>query len=415
MKYTRLVFTDLNGCLRGKYLPATIYNKDKSTRAARSVMAQDIEGEESEVLEEFAPDHHDRDIILVADESASYTSHLDPDVTTVMADYQEKDGTDHPIAPRTILKRSIEQLRSTGYDLKCATEIEFYLTSPELDILTNEPTDEPYGGINSINSIRPFLDDMQKITENIGLETEGILNEAGSGQFEITFQADNPLAMADKTMFFKQALRDTAKKHGKSVSFLAKHDVHNVSSSQHVHMSLWKNGKQASAEDPSLLESFIAGQVLHAHESFALYCPNPNSFRRYILGQTYVSWLPNHDEDNRRASFRISGDKGNQHLENRIPGADANVYLILAAAIFAGTEGITNSLTYEDAEVAKSASTTFPLSQDHALSLFESSKFIKNNFGEDFAKLYVGVKRQELTRFAEQITKWELQTFGRQV
>ncbi len=415
MKKVRIVFPDLNGCLRGKILPEDQFNQNKNIRIPRSVLSQDIEGEEADVLEEFSPSYHDKDLLVVPDESTLFESPHANDMKSVMADAREQDNTDHPVAPRTILKRAVAELAELGYEMKIASEIEFYLTDLERNLMLYSDIDMPFGDVNSIDSLNDFIAELETATKAIGLTTESILNEAGAGQLEITYGAMDPLNMADKTTFFKQAVRDIAKKHGMGATFLAKPDVNNVSSSQHMHMSLWKDGAQVSADDKSILNAMIAGQARYAHDSFALYCPNPNSFRRYVLGKQYVSERPDWGDDNRRSSLRVTGDEGNTHIENRIPGADANIYLVSAAIIFASIEGIKANLTLESPEVVEASNIEFPMSMNDAINLFENSDFIVEHFGKDFTTLYAGIKHEELLRFSEQITDWERQTFGKQV
>lgn len=415
MNKVRILFPDMNGCLRGKIVPEEQFNNAPVVRVPRSVLSQDIEGEESDALEEFSPRYHDRDLIVAVDESTKYTAPHQPSTINYMANAQEQDGKNHPVAPRSILQQAITALQDLGYTMRCSAEIEFYLTDKEGRLMTYSEYDLPFGDVNSLTALEAYITDLEAATNAIGLKTESILNEAGAGQLEITYNAQDPLSTADKISFFKLAAREVARKHGMGVSFLAKPDVHNVSSSQHIHFSLWSGETQVSASDGVLRESMLASLILRAHESFALYCPNPNSFRRYSLGKTYIASKPDWGEDNRRVSFRIAGNGDNVHIENRIPGADANIYLVLSCIIYACIEGIQNKLTLEDKGVAKAMKQTFPESLPHALQLFTKSDFIKNNLGEDFAILYDGIKHQEFVRFSEQITDWERKTFGRQV
>src|SRR5690606_5536889 len=212
--------------------------------------------------------------------------------THVLADVAEPGKDELSISPRTILKNAQAALKKAGYEMKVATELEFYLTHADGSYFTSADIVRPYGDVNALQALDIVVDDILVATKSIGLTTESILNEAGPAQLEVNFEPLSPVEIADKTSLFKQSVRDVARRHGYGATFLAKPLVHDVSSSQHVHISLWKDGKNVFDEDEKILDAFLAGQVKYAHETFALMCPNPNSFRRYTLQQGYVPTHP---------------------------------------------------------------------------------------------------------------------------
>ena len=211
MKKVRILFPDLNGCLRGKIIPEDQYKSGDNMRMPRSILAQDIEGDETTALEEFSPSYQDRDFLLVPDESTKFTT-ANSNTTNIMADARNSDNTDHPVAPRTVLKDAIAKLAEQGYEMQAASELEFYLTDRNGHLMAYSELDMPYGDVNSVQALELFLDELHEAVKSIGLDVESILNEAGVGQFEVTYKPLDPLSMADKTTFFKQTVRDLARR-----------------------------------------------------------------------------------------------------------------------------------------------------------------------------------------------------------
>ena len=92
-----------------------------------------------------------------------------------------------------------------------------------------------------------------------------------------------------------------------------------------------------------MFDRFIAGQLAGLRELTLFYAPHVNSYKRFAPGSfapTAVAW----GNDNRTCSMRVVGHDEAQRLENRLPGADVNPYLALAAMIAAGLHGVDSEL-----------------------------------------------------------------------
>ncbi|CAM6108159.1 unnamed protein product [Calypogeia fissa] len=115
--------------------------------------------------------------------------------------------------------------------------------------------------------------------------------------------------MADRHVVYKQCLNELADQLGVSVTFMAKPDVDQPGSSSHLHLSLWKDGKNTFDGDKKLgslscsdeFRWFLGGWMKHTPELMVFYAPNVNSFKRFMSG----NWAPTHD--NRTALFRVVG------------------------------------------------------------------------------------------------------------
>ena len=107
-------------------------------------------------------------------------------------------------------------------------------------------------------------------------------------------------------------------------------------------------GGNVFASDETTFERFVAGQLACLQELTLFFAPHVNSYKRFVPGSfapTAVAW----GNDNRTCSMRVVGHGESLRVENRLPGADVNPYLALAAMIAAGLHGIDNELELEPA------------------------------------------------------------------
>jgi glutamine synthetase len=181
-----------------------------------------------------------------------------------------------------------------------------------------------------------------------GIPVEVAQGEGGVGQFEVTLAHAEPLEMADRHVVYKHGVKALAHRHGLAATFMAKPREGEAGSSCHIHLSLARDGESAlTAADGSLSQvgaAFVAGLVRFAPDFCLLYAPYANSYRRLQPG----SWAPANltwGLDNRTVLVRVCGSANARRLEFRLPGADANPYLAIAALIAAGIAGVEQDLT----------------------------------------------------------------------
>jgi glutamine synthetase len=224
--------------------------------------------------------------------------------------------------------------------------------------------------------------------------------------------------MADNHCLYKQCLKEVADQMGVSVTFMAKFSDKQAGSSCHVHLSLWRDGKSAFTGDRDLgpvecsdvFQHFLAGWMAHVPELMVFYAPTVNSYKRYQSG----SWAPTRlawSHDNRTAGFRIVGRGNSLRIECRLPGADCNPYLVYAASLASGLDGIARRLTppksYDGDVYAASELVHVPKTLAEATDLFEKSEFAKSAFGHDVVEHYTHFFRTEQTSYDRAVTDWE--------
>ncbi len=336
------------------------------------------------------------------------------------------------VAPRSVLRRQVDALAERGLRAAAATELEHYLyrTSYAEADRSGHARLEPAGWYREDYQLQQgartedFHAAARRHLTRSGVPVESSKGEFGVGQHELNVRYADHLEMADRHVVFKQCLKETADRQGVSVTFMAKPHVDQAGSSCHVHISLWREDVNAFVGDVDLgvggvrsadeLRWFVAGCLAHLPELMLLVAPTVNSYKRYVDS----SWAPTRlawSVDNRTAGLRVVGHGDGLRVECRVPGADCNPYLALAAIVAAGLSGIDRRLDppppcIGDAYVAHDLP-RLPATLREAVDLFEASSFARTALGDDVVDHYVHAGRTEQAAFDIAVTDWERQRY----
>ncbi len=421
------IVPDINGVQRGKVLPAKKFLSsvtDRSLRIPGSVFICTIDGQYPEDI----PDIWDKDPdkILIADpKTLCIAPGFKSPTAFVIADAYNGDGTLVDIAPRAILKRVLELYADKGWKPIVAPEVEFYLVSQNVDPdfpLTPptgqsgraETASQPYG-LEAMNDYEDIIDHIYDDCELMGLNIDTMIHEMGAAQLEVNFIHGDPLRLADEVFLFKRVVRRVAKDHGVYATFMANPIAGQPGSAMHIHQSVVdaETGKNLFAtnngRDSALFRSHVAGLVRLMPQISALWAPNVNSFRRMrpdSAAPINVQW----GVDNRSCGFRVPvSDRNNRRVENRLPGADANPYLAIAASLVCGYIGMAERMVPPKMieGSAYNRARTLPRTLENALDRFSSCKAVKQLLGEDFFDIYFAIKDHELFNYQSVVSSWE--------
>ena len=419
---------DMNGVLRGKVLPATKLieaERDRSLRLPSSVFAVTVTGEYAGA-DDDPETYSDPDMVLIPDPA---TLRVAPGLKTptayVFADALHRDGTPWASSPRHVLRAVTDLYRDRGWSPVIAPELEFYLTAvnPDPDIpLTPavgrsgraESSPQPYG-LESINEYEDLIDAIYEHSDIAGLGVDTMIHESGTAQLEINFLHGEPVLLSDQVMVFKRIVRQVALSHGMYATFMAKPMETQPGSAMHLHISVVAEGDgrnlfaDPDGADSAMFRHFVGGLQTFLPEIAPLFAPNVNSFRRMRPSHSApinVQW----GADNRSCGLRVPiADAANRRIENRLPGADANPYLAMAAALVSGWLGVTGEVepmsqvhgnAYEHAR-------TLPRTLDEALERFRACEPVRGLLGESFYTAFAAIKEAELEAFQGVISSWE--------
>jgi glutamine synthetase len=171
---------------------------------------------------------------------------------------------------------------------------------------------------------------------------------ATAGQCEIDMRYNSLVTMADSLMMYKYVVKNVARAHGKTATFMPKPLFQDNGSGMHVHQSLWKDGVNLFADAngyaglSDMARYYIGGLLRHAPALLAICAPTTNSYRRLVPGYEAPVNLV-YSKRNRSAAVRIpmySTNPKTKRIEFRPPDATANPYLTFAALMLAGLDGI---------------------------------------------------------------------------
>jgi len=337
----------------------------------------------------------------------------------VLCDVKSEKTHDYvAVAPRSILRRQVDAAKKAGYTGYAATELEHYLftntfrQAAQLDYRNLEPAGWYLEDYHILQGTRTegFHSAARRHLKNSGVPVETSKGEWGKGQHELNIRYAEVLDMADRHAVFKQALKEIAESMGMSVTFMAKFAADGAGSSCHIHFSLWRDKKNAFTGQSDTFKHFLGGWIAHVPDVMVFYAPTVNSYKRYVDG----SWAPTRmawSMDNRTAGFRVVGSGQSLRIECRIPGADCNPYLALAASLASGLDGIKNKIKPPEVFVGDIYQARnlprVPYTLSQALETFENSKFVKAAFGAEVVEHYSHFYRTEAAAFDKAVTDWE--------
>jgi len=357
--------------------------------------------------------------------------HLVPDMRTlrlaswldktafVLCDVKSQKTHDYVgVAPRSILRRQVDAAAKLGYHGFAATELEHYLfrTSYRQAAQQGYRELEPAGWyledyhILQGTRTEAFHAAARRHLKRSGVPVETSKGEWGRGQHELNVRYAEALEMADRHVVFKQCLKEVAEAAGMSVTFMAKIAADSAGSSCHIHFSLWRDGKNAFDAQPDVFRWFLGGWIARVPDVMVFYAPTVNSYKRYVD----ASWAPTRlawSHDNRTAGFRVVGKGAALRIECRIPGADCNPYLALAASLASGLDGIAQRTEPPECFVgdiyAAKNLPRVPYTLAEATSRFEQSEFALRVFGSEVVEHYSHFYRTETTAYDRAVTDWE--------
>jgi glutamine synthetase len=414
---------DMQGRLQGKRCAARYFVDEvlpNSAEGCNYLLAVDVEMNTVGGYAMSSWDSGYGDFVMKPDLSTLRRVPWQEGTALVMCDLVWEDGAPVVASPRQILKRQLDRLAERGLRAFVGTELEFIV----FDNTYEDAWDRGYRGLTPANQynvdysllgtarVEPLLRAIRNHMAGAGMVVESAKGECNPGQHEIAFRYTEALATCDNHSIYKTGAKEIAAQQGKALTFMAKYNEREGSSC-HIHLSLRSaDGEPVFAEGHGmsrLMEHFMAGQLAALRELTYFLAPNINSYKRYAQGSfapTAVAW----GRDNRTCALRVVGHGQSLRFENRVPGADVNPYLAVAALIAAGLHGVENELPLEE-EFTGNAYTsdkpTVPATLRDAASLLAKSELAREAFGADVVEHYLNAARVELAAFDSSVTDWE--------
>jgi glutamine synthetase len=326
--------------------------------------------------------------------------------------------------PRLRLAEVVRELHAKDLYPTVAVELEFYLVAQRLgdDGMPMLP-DNPSTGqaesstqvysMDDLDDFGPFIKLVQKYCEIQSVPASAAVAEYAPGQFEINLEhRDDPVAACDDAIYLKRIIKAAARELGFQATFMARPFANYSGSGMHLHVSIQdKQGVNQFAADDATLRAAVAGLQRCMEESMLIFAPHANSYRRF-REHAYVPLSPSWGYNNRTVALRIPAGEGHAtRIEHRLPGADANPYLAMAAVLAGILEGLSDRQE-PDAPIEGNADKLCPATLTpnwlYAIRDFDDSAFIARHFGAEFHKLFGEIKNAEHERFRREVSPLEV-------
>ncbi len=422
IKYFMINFTDILGMQRTKLVPIRAIGRMQEGGAGFAGFAGGMD---------YTPAHPD--MLVMPDADMAVQIPWQPDMAWVPGNPVMKNEYAAQ-APRNVLRKQIADAAELGLHFKIGVEPEFSLLNQDGTAVADQldtrakPCYDQQSMMRNYHIIRETSDYMHEM----GWGCYQNDHEDANGQWEMNWDFDDVLKMADQLSFFKFMIKHVAEKHGMRASFMPKPLPTLTGNGLHAHVSAWDGtGKDAktnlfagSEDTPAgrhgLSETgahFLGGMLKHGSGMTVICCPTVNSYKRIGAPSTASgsSWAPNSITwagDNRTHLVRVPGGG---RMELRLPDGATNPYLMPAVIMAAGLSGVRAKIDpgethdvdmYLDADKVKDAA-KLPQNMLDGLRTYEADTELTASMGEEFSKAFVKLKHKEWNDYAAHFTQWE--------
>ncbi|MGP4028275.1 hypothetical protein [Actinomadura sp. 3N407] len=346
-----------------------------------------------------------------------------------------QDGTVHPLDTRAVLRRETDRLAGHGWSVKAAFEIEWAVSnkngSNKNEANKNGSEGEgdgffpacrgPAYGMTRVTELAGYLRDVLTALRETGVTVVQLHPEYAAGQYEVSVAAEDPIGAADTAVVVRETIRAVSMEHGLAASFSPKVEADSVGNGAHVHLSLWRanadgpSNAMAGGDGPCGMtaagEAFTAGILHRLPALLAVGAPTVASYLRLIPSHwagAFACW----GLENREAALRfVTGADGERataaNVEVKCVDAAANPYLLLAALLAAGRDGLdadrglpepvgVDPAGFAADERAARGIDPLPSSLAESVAAFEADTVLRDALGEAVTDTVSAVRRGEI-------------------
>ncbi|NXG23029.1 LGSN protein, partial [Grallaria varia] len=408
VQFVRFESIDLHGVSRSKNVPSRFFHEKAIHGVAmpRSYLELTLNPKDNE-LDYINATNFNCDIILNPDLSTFRILPWTEQTARVICDSFTVLGNPLMTSPRHIAKKQLSQLQDNGLSLHSAFTYEFCIYGIT-EVVNSKTISFPAATILN-NHDQTFIQELIEGMYYAGANIESFSSSSGPGQMEITFHPAFGIDAADSAFTFRTGIKEVAKKYNYVASFFSESGFYNSGALSH---SLWDlNGQKnlfsagyGVEELTEIGKNWLSGLLAHTAAISCLMAPTTSCRKPYSKYSkesketVNAKWAYN---DNSCAfNVKCHGGKGTQ-IENKLSSAAANPYLVLAATIAAGLDGVKRGLRYDDMleeedDTGGLKHSSVPLKLEDALVALEKDSCIKEALGETFIRYFVAMKHYEL-------------------
>ncbi|GAB0153798.1 MULTISPECIES: type III glutamate--ammonia ligase [Marinobacterium] len=344
----------------------------------------------------------------------------------------------HPYCSRVVLKQQLARLADRGWTLNTGVEPEFSLFTRDdkgvlMPVDESDVLDKPCYDYKGLSRSRAFLEKLVESLQQVDFDVYQIDHEDANGQFEINYTYSDALTSADRFTFVRMAAGEIANELDMVCSFMPKPSSDRTGNGMHFHLSITDKDGRNLFHDPDdvsgmglskMAYHFTAGLLAHAPALCAFAAPTVNSYKRLVVGgnASGATWAPAYicfGDNNRSAMVRVPYGR----LEFRLPDSGCNPYLVTAAIIAAGMDGIEReldpgepmnlnlySLTLD--QIKEKGVEILPQNLNEALDALEADTVFTEALGQEIVSEFLKVKRTEWVEYSRHVSDWEVSHYA---
>jgi len=346
-------------------------------------------------------------------------------------------GKPYEFDSRVVLKKAVARLAERGWTLNTGIEPEFMLLKKDANgnvhpFDASDDLEKPCYDYKGLARGSEFLEQLVDNLIASGFDVYQADHEDANGQFEINYTYADCLTSADQIVFFKMAASEIAHNLGMICTFMPKPFPNRTGSGMHYHLSISSKDNKNLFYDKTdkrgmglskLGYQFLAGILHHAPALTAIAAPTVNSYKRLVVGRALsgATWAPAYiayGDNNRTSMVRIPYGR----LEMRLPDGSSNPYLVTAAIIAAGLDGIDRNLDpgepvnenlyeWSTAQLKKAKINVLPQSLKDSIDALEKDKVVLGALGDALSKEFLDLKRMEWVEYQRHVSDWEVKRY----
>ena len=422
IKYILAQFVDIHGVAKTKSVPASCLMdvvESGAGFAGFAVWGLDMEP-------------HSPDFMARGDLSTLSTVPWQPGYARI-ACVGHVNGEPYELDSRKVLMDQLQRTAQRGWTVNTGLEPEFSLLKrDEQGKLVIADDSDRLGkacyDYKGLSRSRGFLEKFVGSLQELDYDVYQIDHEDANGQFEINYTYSDALTSCDRYIMVRMAGGEIANDMGMICSFMPKPFSDRTGNGMHIHLSISDmNGREVFGDKSDrhglglskTAYHFTAGLLHHARALCAFSAPTVNSYKRLVVGNTLsgATWAPayiSYGDNNRSAMIRIPYGR----LEYRLADGACNPYLVHAALIAAGLDGIDRELEAPEPRNINHYSQTpdelkemgvelLPQNLSEALSALERDTLFSETLGKRLVDEFIKVKRMEWTEYQRQVSEWE--------
>jgi glutamine synthetase len=429
-KRVKIAIADIDGILRGKYISRETFLSALSDKLSfcGAIFESDLKTIANSESNDNGEDTIFHDELLKIDIQTFRKIPWENDTPFFMCELE--DSVDY-VCPRGLLRQVVNMAESMGLFPYFSQEIEWSNSSvPPSEILKrNQRAPASPGSKSFAYSLfqngfsQEYYDDLFELINRFNIPIEAIHVEDGLGVLEISTRYLRAMDAADCAALLKMSVKQIARNHGLTASFMAKLYENSPGCGGHVHQSIWDRDKKhnlfyeqtAPYGMSSIFRHYVAGQLYCMPYILPIFAPTVNSYKRLKADSsapTRVTW----GIDNRLTALRVlSRNEPSTRLETRVPGADVNPYLVMAACLASGIYGIKHKLL-PPPDTRGNGHKDFgrhslPSNLFSAIEAMKKSSIATELFGEKFTRHFIRTREWEWLSYQNSITDWEIDRY----